>query len=901
MRTLREWICRLGGTLSQRRRDEDLQEELRLHAELAAEAARQHGPTPETARRSPFDDGNEARAMDMLRDQRGLPWLDELGRDIHHGLRALRRDPSFTAVALLTLALGVGANTAIYQLLDAIRLRALPVAVPEQLVTLELTDVSRWKDRRTSPYPVLSHPLWEQVRDHQDVFSGVLAWANADLRLDRRAGRRVARGIFVSGDFFSVLGVGAHRGRMLTSADDRPGCGLPGAVVSYGFWQQYLGGDAAVVGRTLSLNSRSVQVIGVAAPRFSGLEVGRSFDVAVPICSQRALGGEADWLTSGTVWWLTVMGRMRSGQSLELVNATLDAASPAFFDASLPPDYPRDQVADYLAFKLKATPAATGVSTLRRRYADPLLILQLTSGLVLFIGCTNLANLVLARASGREREFAVRLAVGGSRGRLVRQLMVENGLIALGGAIAGLVCATALSRFLVGLLGTELSLELPLDVRLLTFTLAIACLTCLMFGLIPAWRTSRVAAVDAMKANARSGGGSSGGLRLRRLLVVAQVAASLVLLFGALLFAESFRNLLAVDPGFQSRNVSVARVDFSGMTISPANRRALIDRVLDNLRQTPGILSAAEVRHVPLGDTGTTVNVQPEAAATRTTSMVRLNAMTPGYLTTMGMRLIAGRDFETRDSSSSAKVAIVNGSFVRQLGLSGNVVGQRFRTETSLSSSEIVEIIGLVPDSKYSTLREPPLPIVFVPMAQITDPRPFTAVMVNSPAPLNEVSSTVARAAAEASPSIETDVRTFESTFRNRSLSERLMAMLSGVFGILALSIASVGLYGVMSYLVQRRTNEIGVRMPLGARGQDITAMILSEAGMLLAVGLSVGIPASLAAAGSAKALVFGLEPHNIGIVTFACLLLGATAAASSYLPARRAARLPPLTALRSE
>jgi predicted permease len=671
--------------------------------------------------------------------------------------------------------------------------------------------------------------------------------------------------------------------------------------VSYGFWQQSLGGDSAIVGRTLTLNSRSVPVIGVASPGFSGLEVGRSFDVAVPICSQRALGGEADWLTNGTIWWLTVMGRMRPGQSLESVNARLDAASPGLFEASLSPDYPADRVKDYLSFRLKATPVATGVSNLRRRYADPLLILQVTSALVLFIGCTNLANLVLARASTRAREFAVRLAVGGSRGRLVRQLMVENGLIAIGGAVAGLMCATTLSRFLVGLLGTELSLELPLDVGLLTFMLAIACLTCLMFGLIPAWRMSRVAAVEAMKANVRSGGGSSEGMRLRRVLVVAQIAGSLVLLFGALLFVESFRNLLAVDAGFQSRNVSIARMNFSGMTLAPGNRRELIDRVLKNIRETPGIVAAAEVRHIPLGGTGTTVNLQLETAATTNTTMVRLNAMSPGYLTTVGMPLIAGRDFEMRDSRSAPKVAIVNRSFVRQFGMSGNIVGQRFRNQLSPSAWEIVEIIGLVPDSKYSTLREEPLPIVFVPIAQITDPRPLTDVMINSAAPFNQIAAVVAQAAAAASPSIATDVRTFESTFRNESLSERLMATLSVVFGILAVSIAAVGLYGVMSYLVQRRTNEIGVRMALGARGPDIMAMVLGEAGTLLIIGLAIGVAASLAAAGSAQALVFGLEAQNMRIVALACVLLGATAVSASYLPARRAARLPPLMALRNE
>ena len=512
MPLVREWIHRVLGTLRRGRRDRDLEDELRLHMEMAAEEAHRRGePLRAASRTAQIRAGSALQAMDALRDQRGLPWVDELRRDLRHGLRALRRTPSFTAVALLTLALGIGANTAIYQLLDAIRIRTLPVNDPEQLVVLELADTTRWVGRRASVYPVLTNPLWEHFRDHQNVFSGVLAWANVDLRLDRSLGPRMARGLFVSGDFFKVLGVEAHAGRTFTSADDSPGC-VPGAVVSYGFWQRYLGGDRAAIGRTLTLNARPIEVIGVTSPGFSGVEVGRAFDVAVPICSQAALGGEAGWLGNGTVWWLTVMGRMPAGRSLDVVNGQLDAASPGLFKDSLPANYPPNLVKDYLGFTLRAAPGDAGVSRLRSRYADPLLILQLTTALVLFIACTNLASLVLARASARAREFAVRLAVGGSWVRLVRQLMVENALIAFGGAVAGLVvCDGASADRSSDCSEPELSLDLPLDLRLMAFMLGIASLACLTFGLIPAWRASRVSAVDAMKATVRSPSGSREG------------------------------------------------------------------------------------------------------------------------------------------------------------------------------------------------------------------------------------------------------------------------------------------------------------------------------------------------------------------------------------------------------
>jgi putative ABC transport system permease protein len=900
MRTIREWVHRVLGSLRRDRSDADLQAELRLHMELAAEDAQRRGLAPrEAVRTARLRSGGALQALDALRDQRGVSWIEELSRDVRHGLRTLRRSPSFTAVALLTLALGIGANAAIYQLLDAVRIRTLPVKDPEQLVLLELADVTRWTGRRASLYDSLPNPVWEQIRGRDDLLSGLLAWSNVELRLDRSIGQGVARGLLVSGDFFSVLGVGPHLGRTLTRADDRPGCGIPGAVVSYGFWQQYLGGDPGVVGRTLSLNSQQVDVIGVAAPGFSGLEVGRSFDVAVPICSQAALGGESSWLRSGTVWWLTVMGRVPPGRSLDVVNRQLAAASPAFFEASLPPDYPPEFVKDYLSYTLKATPAANGVSNLRRRFADPLLILQLTTGLVLFVACTNLANLVLARASSREREFALRLAVGGSWGRLVRQLMVENGLIAIGGAIAGLVCAAALSRGLVGLLGAELSLELRINLRLIAFMLGLASLTCLTFGLIPAWRASRVAAVDAMKANPRTASGSREGTGLRRILVVTQVACSLVLLFGGLLFAGTLRNLMTVDTGFESQRVTVTRVDFSGMGLSLASRTATVSSVLQRIRQLPEVASAAETRHVPLGGTGTTMEAWNESANGSAKTLVRVNATSPGYLKTMGIALIGGRDFDARDVQASPKVAIVNPAFTQILGLVGNPVGQTFRRSTSPGASEIYEIIGLTPDTKYSSLREEPVAIAFVPMTQITDPRPFTDIVVRSALPLAQISSAVTRAVADVNSSIGTLSRPFEATIRAGIMSERFMAILSGLFGVLATLIAAIGLYGVMSYLVLRRTNEIGVRMALGARRSDVLGIVFREAGMLLAIGLALGAAVSLAAAGSVRALVFGLEPHNPLILGLAGGLLAVIGLVASYLPARRAANLPPLVALR--
>jgi putative ABC transport system permease protein len=898
MRVVREWMLRLLGTLRRSRSDADLREELQLHMALAAEEAERRGQSPQEALRSArLRLGNTLQVLEALRDQRGLSWAEELMRDVRYGLRTLRRTPSFTAVAVLTLALGTGVNAAIYQLLDAIRLRELPVNAPEQLAIVQLADMTRWNGRRSSTYPVLTHPLWEYFRDHQTVFSGVFAWSNTEVRLDRSLGARPAKALLVSGDFFSVLGVVPYIGRVLTRDDDQRSCAVPTAVLSHDFWQRELGGDPAAIGRTLTLNARPVEVVGVTPPGFVGVEVGRAFDIAAPICAQASLGGEPGWLTSGTIWWLTVMGRTAPGQSFDTVNVQLNAASPGLFQASLPADYPRDIVEDYLSFTLQAVPGGTGVSALRSRYSDPLVILQLTTGIVLLMACANLANLVLARASTRERECAVRLAIGGSYLRLVRQLMIENAMLALGGSIVGVGVATILSGLLVGQLGRELSLPLPLDWRLVGVMLSLAFITCLTFGLIPAWRASRVSAVDTIKAHVRGASGGRDGTMLRRVLVVTQVACSVLLLFGGVLFAMTLRNLNAVDTGFESRNVSVARVDFTSLSLQPSARRALTADLLDRIREAPGVEAAAEVRHVPFGGTRSRGIVAPESDATVKTS-VNLNGVTPGYLATLGMTLLAGRDFDTRDSIEAPQVTIVNRTFARRLGLAENPVGQRIlRPETG----EVVEVIGLVPDSKYVALREAPQPIMFVPLTQMTDQRPFTDFMVRSPAPLPQLSSVLGRAVGQVSPLIAVDVRRFDATIRDELVRERLMALLSGTFGALAALIAAIGLYGVMSYLVLRRTKEIGVRIALGARRADVLTLVLREAGALLAAGLVIGAAVSLGAAGSVRAFVFGLEPQSPIIISVACALLAVTALAASYLPARRAANLTPLVALRED
>ena len=897
---------KLSPWFKRRRWERRMEAEFRFHLEAAIDEYVRQGLSQEEAElRARREFGAVELAKDEVRDYRPVEWVDRLSRDVRYALRSLRKSPGFTIAAIATLALGIGANTAIFQLLDAVRLRTLPVKDPDQLAMVQLADRTGWRGSQATMYPALTNPIWERFRDTQDTFSGVLAWADNDFGLSPGGEQRLARGLFVSGDFFRVLGVEPIMGRVFTSADDRRGCGLPGAVISYSFWQRELG-SASVIGRKLMLNFHNVDIIGVTPAGFSGVEVGRSYDVAVPICSQAALWSEGNWLDEGTVWWLTVMGRLKPGETLKRADAQLRATTSGIFEATLPKNYPAVNVKDYLKFKLAAAPAGNGVSELREQYGDPLLLLLATGGLVLLIACANIANLILARSTAREHEFAVRLAIGASRSRLIRQLMTESVLLAVCGAVVGLFVSSVLSRFLVALLGTQgdaLFLDLRPDSRVFVFTLMVASLTCILFGLMPAFRATRAAPSDAMKTGGRSLTANREKFGLRQVLVISQVSLSLVLLVGALLFSASLRNLLAVNAGFERHGILLADVDlFRRLNIPFMQRVAFKRDLIERIRAVPGVVSAAEVDIVPLSGSGTGNEVWRDGEDANRKSESYFNSISDGYFKTMGTALLAGRDFNDHDTTSSPKVAIVNQSFAHRLGLGANPVGMRFRRQATPSDPEqAFEIVGLVRDTKYFSLREDFVPIAYLSTAQDTRPAPSAEIMIRSTTSVRGTASGVRRAVAQVSPLIGVDFRAFEATIDEGLLRERLMATLSGFFGGLAALIAAIGLYGVMSYLAARRTNEIGIRIALGADRRNILALIMRQAGALLAAGLSSGALLAIAAAGIVRSILFGLKPYDARTLALAAALLAAVTLAASYVPARRAARLDPMAALREE
>ena len=883
--------------------DEERARELQTYLDIETDENIARGMPSEEARYAARRKlGNPTLIREEIYHMNSIGFVETLWKDLRYGARLLRLNPGFALVAVASLALGIGANTAIFQLLNAVFLRALPVENPHQLADIRISNATEFRGSTNSAYAAATYSIWEQIRAHQQAFSGIFAWSEDEFNLAPRGEARVAHALWVTGDFFRVLGVKPAVGRVFSPADDHRGCGLPGAVISYEFWQREFGGTQSVLGRKITVNYRPVDIIGVTARGFTGLEIGRSFDVAIPVCSWTALN-DYDVLGDGTFWWLTVMGRLKPDWPRARASAHLSTISPGIFQATLPANYPRASVPEYLSYKLAAAPAGTGVSMLRSYYSDALKMLLALAGLVLLIACANLANLMLARASAREREIAVRLALGAARGRLIRQLLAESLLLAAAGAALGAFLAQSLSHALVSLISTEGNhwfLDLSLDWRALAFTAGLAALTCVLFGLTPALRATRAAPGSGMRAAGRGMSTSQEHISLRRVLVVSQIAFSLVLLVGALLFSRSLRNLMTADTGFQQDGILVAYVDLTGLRIPVERWDGFKQQLLDRIRTTPGIEAAADTKFVPLSGSAADDHVWMDGSQEKINPY--FNWISPGYFKTLNIGFLAGRDFDAHDTRHSPKIAIVNEAFARRLGIAAGAVSKRFRREATPSGPETVfEIVGVVKNTKYRDLREDFTPTVFLPMTQQDSPEPGQQLLIRSNMPPASLVAAVKRTLNDFNPALAFFFNFFKTQVRDGLVRERLMATLSGYFGVLAALLAAIGLYGVISYMVVRRTNEIGIRMALGADQRDVIKMILREGGMLLGVGVVAGSVLALAAAATARSMLFGLRPHDPVTLGMAIALLAAVALAASYIPARRAARLDPMTALRDE
>ncbi len=829
-------------------------------------------------------------------------------QDLRYGLRMLAKSPGFALVAILTLALGIGANAAIFQLIDAVRLRTLPVKDPSTLAIVHIEKHNFGAGNFNGPYAEFTFPLWQEVKQRQQAFSPVAAWGQGRFNLARGGEVDDAPTIFVSGDFFSTLGVQPFLGRLISDSDDQTGC-AGGVDLSYAFWQKRYGGAVSVIGKTLTLEGHPFPILGVTPPSFYGVSVGDRFDVAIPVCAEPILNGEFSRITGPREresWWLSVFGRLKPGWDLARASAQLGVISSPSLHETIPPQYDPEGVKKYLAYRFEARPAANGFSSMREDASDPLWLLLGLSGLVLLIACANLANLLLARASTREREIAVRLALGASRGRLISQLLSESALLAIGGAVFGGLLAAVLSHALIAFIsspGNPIFLDMPIDWRVLGFAAALAVLTTILFGLAPALRAGRTPPGSVLKTGGRGMTAGRERFRLLRVLVASQVALSLVLLAGALLFARSLRNLMTRNPGFQENGVLVAYVDFTRLNVPVAQRDDFARNLLDHIRAIPGVAAAADATRSPVsGDSSNDEILGPQGGKE---GSAWEDYVSPRYFETLEDPILMGRDFNLNDTATSPKVAIVNQTFVKKfLSDAKNPVGAQFRREPPEGKpTPVYSVVGVVKDSVYDDMHEPMVPVMYFPHAQIEPP--FTGAgatylirsQVTMGAVLNSVKSTIAGV----NPEIDVDFHVLSTQIRESLTQDELMATLCGFFGALAVLLAAIGLYGVISYTVAQRTNEIGIRMALGAQRAGVLRLILGEVSILIGIGIAVGAGLALAGGSAAGSLLYGLKPRDPVTMILAVIILAAIGLAASFFPARRASRLDPMSALRYE
>ena len=848
--------------------------------------------------------GNPTLIREEIYEMNTMRLVEAFWQDLKFGMRLLFKNPTFSVVAILTLALGTGANAAIFQLVNSLRLRPLPVERPHDLVALNIdTNGTGRTGRFMARRALFTEPQWRALAAEQRVFSDLMAWGVSSWNLATDGESQPAQGIYVSGSFFQTLGVGAQVGRVLTEADDQAGCGEPGAVLGYGFWQSRYGGNPAAVGQTIMLDNRAFPIIGVTPASFFGVEVGRTFDVAVPLCAEPIFRGEASGIGRRDYWFLDMMGRLAPGVTLEQAQAQLAAISPALFQNTLPERYNPETASNYLAFKLTAAPAGTGVSGLRSAYATQLWVLLGATGLVLLITCANLANLMLARATAREREIAVRLAIGASRRRLVRQMLSESLLIAVLGAIGGAMLSGWFSQSLVSFISTEnsrLFLDLAPDWRVFAFITGVAVVACLLFGLSPALRATHADPGKAMQAGGRSSTDSHERFALRRALVVVQVALSMVLIVGALLFARSLRNLTTMDPGFRTDGVLAVSVDLRRATVPPEARKVTYEQLMDRISAVPGIMHAAQSFIVPMSGSGWNQNIvvdgQPQEGN------VDFNRIGPEYFKALGTTLIAGRAFGQEDREGSEPTAIVNETFAQRYFGGGNPVGRTFQLVGNQGeAAPLFRVVGLVRDTKYSDLRADFSPIGYFPAAHEPSAGPYLDLVVRTDMPLASLTPTLTRTIRELAPGATVSYSSMRTYVDNSLITERLMASLSLSLGGLAMLIATLGLYGVMSYMVSRRRVEIGIRMALGAEPRTVVRMVLGESGMLLGLGVVAGIGLAIGASRYAASLLYGLEPWDPISIGLAIVSLGLVSLIAAWIPARRASRLAPTLALRAD
>jgi predicted permease len=891
--------------MHRRRFDADLAEEMRLHIALREEDQIRQGRSARAARQAASRRfGNATVLKETSHMAWGWEWLESFVQDIAYGGRALLRSPALTFVALLSLALGIGANTAIFSLLDAVMLRSLPVRDPAQLVLLGTGSKSGITDdfARTDLY---SYPFYRQIREEREIFADTAAIFSMtnDVHGFVEGGNESEpmHVQLVSGNYFSTLGVRATIGRTLDDADDASEGDHPVAVVSYAWWKRRLAQDPAVLSRTLKLGTVTYNIIGVAPPEFFGTKVGESPDMWVPLCMVKAVpphfGGYQDNFSES----LLIIGRLKAGVSLSQatarVNLRFRQILRGFPDAKLTQD--NLQLLDKTNVVL--TPMATGLSSLRRQFSEPLQILMVVVVLVLLIACANIANLLLVRSTARAREFAVRHALGARRSRLIRQLLTESLVLALAGGLLGIAVASGANRVLLHMIsgGSDpIPLDVSIDARLLLFTGSVAVATALVFGIIPAIRATRVKLTDTLKAG-RGPQGTSVKNPLAKVLVVSQVALSLVLMVGAGLFLRTLANLDNIDTGFNKENVLLLDIDSSSAGYTPGEPRELaLNQDIETRVSALSHVRAASFAAFIFHEGSLSSNVVVPGGASSNDVNVKHNIVGVGYLATMQIPLLAGRNFSTSDTSTSRHVAMISEHTAKMLFPNSNPIGRHYRI--SDDPDDDVEVIGIVKDVKYHDLVEDSVNIDYVPYTQ--HPWGFGDLAVRYTGDFSAVAAAVQQVIRSVDHNVPiVRVTTLDEQVARSVTNQSLIAQLSAGFALLAVLLSCIGIYGVMSYAVTRRTNEIGIRMALGAGRTDVLWLVARETLVLIAIGVAIGVPVTLVCGRLISHMLFGVRPSDPVTLLGASVVMSIVAAAAGYWPSRRASLVEPTIALRYE
>jgi predicted permease len=898
------WTHKLLRTFDPKPLDSALDDELRFHLDRRAEEFVAQGMSPGEARRkAALLFGNRTAVRESTRERDVLVWLETTIQDVRYALRGMRQRPGFTLAAVLSLALGIGANTAIFTLLDQVLLRELPVRHPEQLVQLQPTGVVYGNTFGDDSF---SYPMYQDLRDRNQAFSGVIGQFPVTLSVAFGSHTERVEGELVSGNYFETLGVGAALGRTIAPRDDVTPGGHPLAVLAYDYWQSRFSGDPNAVGRTITVDGLPLTIVGVSQKGFGGITLGRAARVRIPLAmkSQMTQGIFADLfnLANRRAYWVEVFARLKPGMPRQQAQASLQPLFRAVHEMEVKGQgFERASNEDKAAF-LKGTidlsPASRGKSELHR-YEAPLQILMAIVGVVLLIACANVANLLLARSAARQREMALRLAIGASAGRIVRQLLVECVLLSVTGGAAGLLLAAWMDRILLQFLDSSNLSAVP-DLRILGFTLAVCVATGVLFGMAPAWAARRVDVAPTLKVDSRVAG--SGAVRFRGALVIGQVSLCVLLLVVAGQFVRSLVNLRSLDFGLRTQNVLEFSVNPSMNGYSKERSAQFYRALMEKLRRLPDVRTAGASAMALLGQESWTPAITVDISGPQPgTDNPNADLVSPGYFAALGIPMVLGRDFSAADAAATHGVIVVNQAFARHYFGGRNPVGHTIGLGNEPGTPTDLEIVGVARDSRFFNVREAISPLLYFDNDQNPDIQQINVYVRTTADPRRvfaEIRQTVASLDAAVPPFA---MRTLDEQAERTLARDRMVTILASIFGVVAALLAAIGIYGLMAFQVARRTREIAVRIALGANGGMVTWMVLREVLALAGAGIALALPAAWALMGVVQAQLYGVKPHDPASLWAAAGILGVVALLAGYLPVRRVAAIEPMSALRAE